>query len=142
MTTNNRKIDAERLEVTGDQAYLFDGMLFNGIAVHYREDGSIESEVEFRDGIQNGVIRNWDVNGKLIFQGETKNGAFHGNCRTWDVDGRLIQEDKYEYGIRVSRKRWSENGDVIEDTMLERGNPNFELLQSARRAFAFENETQ
>jgi antitoxin component YwqK of YwqJK toxin-antitoxin module len=140
MSKDINKIDAERLEISDDQAYFLDGAPFNGVAVHYREDGSTESEVEFRDGIQNGVSRDWDAKGQLIFEGVLRSGAYHGTCRTWTSAGRLVQEDTYEHGIRTSRKKWSAEGELTEEAELEPGNPNYELLQTARRAFAFENE--
>ncbi|MEO1619054.1 MAG: hypothetical protein AAFV88_24595 [Planctomycetota bacterium] len=136
------KVDAECLEITGDQAYLLDGVPFNGTAVHYRSNGSTESELEFRDGIQNGLVRDWNVNGQLIFEGEMRNGVYHGTCNTWNDSGQLVEEEKYEYGIKTSHKKWSGDGTLVGQSELAEGDPNYELLQSSRRAFEFENETE
>ena len=62
-------VDHSELELYDDQSYWYKDKPFTGLAKHYRDDGSLESEVSYVDGVQEGVYRDWNTQGKLVEEG-------------------------------------------------------------------------
>ncbi|MDY6993954.1 MAG: hypothetical protein SVR94_15305, partial [Pseudomonadota bacterium] len=71
-------INGSELQFDNDQIAIINGDPFTGLAFYYRDDGTIESEVDYVQGIQEGVIRDFDELGNVISESEVKNGAYHG----------------------------------------------------------------
>ncbi|MEM1181529.1 MAG: hypothetical protein AAGM22_24510 [Acidobacteriota bacterium] len=122
----------DNLELKTDQSYWYGDRPFTGTAVFERDDGTLESEVEYREGVQEGAFRDWDENGFLITEGVIRNGVNHGDQKTWYSNGSLKSIESYQFGIKTSHREWSEGGELVRDDKLEET----ELLRSFRAADA------
>jgi antitoxin component YwqK of YwqJK toxin-antitoxin module len=79
----------------------------DGIKVTYRENGTLESKIEYKDGEQNGIYERYDYwdnpkDIKLSFRCEMKNGKMNGRCEFYVNDkGKYLNGklDKKRSGI-------------------------------------------
>ena len=127
-----KRVPEESLDYPGDGYYYLDDEPFTGVAFSLDEDGSLESESEYKDGLKWGVERHWFGPGKLQYEAELQRGAVYGKKRVWHPDGKLKEEGDYERGIALKRKKWDQSGHLVEDFELKETDSNFELLQQLR----------
>ena len=112
------RIDFEKLEIRSDQSYWFSDSPFTGIAVFRRGDGSIESEVEFSDGVQQGFFRDLDLNGQVLQEGTIRNGVYQGDLISYGADGVVRKLESYDSGVCKSIKEWSKTGELKREESL------------------------
>jgi len=79
---------------------LYDDQPFTGRAVSRFFDGTIRSEVYFKDGLKNGVEKTWFQNGALRKSFEYREGERHGEWTSWDENQRVLFHRNYDKGIR------------------------------------------
>lgn len=106
---------------TADLFFAEDGLTyrgrepFTGVGVELRDDGSLASEVEYRDGLRSGAARGWYPNGQLAEEVHNRLGVAHGSWREYEKDGALALEQELEHGILLwarARRRWPASRDV------------------------------
>jgi antitoxin component YwqK of YwqJK toxin-antitoxin module len=132
-----RRVTTEQqLDYASDGLYYLDRVPFTGVLECRSEDGTLEAEEEFRDGLLSGRKRAWHPGGGLELEAECALGAFHGRVRRWHESGQLASDAVYEYGIRVQGRAWDESGALVEDYALAESDPAFGLLQAFRKAEA------
>jgi antitoxin component YwqK of YwqJK toxin-antitoxin module len=136
-----KRLRIEELDYPGDGLHYHAGQPFTGVAV-YEQNGWLQAEEEYRDGLLWGTKREWFRAGGLQREAQCAWGAYHGTVRDWHENGRLAGEEFYEYGIRVRGKRRNEEGSLVEDFSLRETDPAFRTLQLSRAAFGgSESET-
>lgn len=123
------------LEYPGDGLHYYGGKPFTGLIVYDAPEGWVEGEEPHRDGLAWGTRRRWHAPNVLAEEAQLAHGAYHGVVRKWHENGVLADASNYEYGVRVSGRRWDETGNLIDDFQLEESDPAFEILQASRRAY-------
>ena len=121
-------IDHSELELYDDQSYWYKDKPFTGLAKHYRDDGSLESEVSYEDGVQEGVYRDWNTQGKLVEEGYIHLGTFHGKVSKWFDNGQLKSVEIYKFGICVETTEWNEQGLELAHSELASDDPKWETI--------------
>lgn len=76
----------------------------------YYENGKLQKDVMYKNGIKEGLYREYYEDGKLQKQGRYKNDVEEGSYREYYEDGTLAEEIIYERGFRkeivVARKEF------------------------------------
>jgi antitoxin component YwqK of YwqJK toxin-antitoxin module len=127
-----KRVPEDSLDYTGDGFYYLDERPFTGVGYSVSEDGWLETETEYRDGLEWGLRRQWYAPNKLLAEAELSRGVKHGKERLWHRNGKLKEEGDYELGTTLKRKKWDENGNLEEDFELKETDSNFKLLQQFR----------
>jgi MORN repeat variant len=90
-------IPADAKEVIGDRyltgARMSASYFLGGEKVGFRtwyEDGGLEFENAFRDGVRHGNEYSFYPNGQLLEVTPYRDNRIHGTCRQWSEDGRLL----------------------------------------------------
>lgn len=109
---------------------------FTGVAWTTWPDGSPMSESTYEDGLLSGLSRGWWPSGVLEVESHYALGALHGRSRQWYTSGRLAEDERWEHGILVTARRWSEDGALVEALELSPSDPAWASLMLARRAAA------
>ena len=80
-----------------------DGMRWirHGPFVHYMEDGTKASEVEYAHGVEEGPCREFHENGSLAAEGAYRAGKEHGTWHFWAADGTPEKSMAYVDGREV-----------------------------------------
>jgi len=127
-----KRVPQDSLDYPGDGYYYLDNEPFTGVAFSLYEDGSLEAATEYKHGLGWGLAREWFGPNKLQSEAELQRGVVHGKERIWYPDGRLREEGDYEHGITLKRKKWDEDGNLVEDFELKETDSNFTLLRQLR----------
>src|SRR5687767_10990504 len=98
------RVNEEYLDYVNNRM-LLDGAPFTGVGYFLDEDGRLEAETTYRDGIQLGPRRAWYESGKLQHDYNMFRGVFHGKKRDWYENGQLAEEADYELGFKLRSKR-------------------------------------
>jgi antitoxin component YwqK of YwqJK toxin-antitoxin module len=125
-------VDDDELFVLEDGTIEWKDRPFTGIAKEFRSDGSVVSEIEYVNGVQQGAARHYHPSGKLYsedwFVGNSRNGPSH----EWNEAGSLVLDAMYEHGILIREKRWNDEGELIEEYAISENDPLFKTLQDMR----------
>ena len=122
-------IDHSELELYDDQSYWYLGKPFSGIARFHREDGSLESEVSYENGVQEGLYRDWNGEGRLVEEGNVHLGTFHGKVSKWFANGQLKSVEIFKFGVCIEATRWNEDGLEQEHYELPSDSPQWEKIR-------------
>jgi antitoxin component YwqK of YwqJK toxin-antitoxin module len=129
-----KRVPEEYLAYEGDQK-LLDGEPFTGVGYYLYEEGQLEAEITYRDGVQMGLRRAWYPSGQLQHEYHMFRGVFHGKKREWHDNGRLAEEADYELGFKLRSKCWDEDGNLIEEFELDKNDPDYQRLEKYREAY-------
>jgi antitoxin component YwqK of YwqJK toxin-antitoxin module len=121
--------------------YLLAGEPFTGFVFDLHDNGQLEVEQEFRDGFASGAARNYFESGNLEEESHWRGGVYHGLRRTWHQNGQLASEELFEWGGVLSRKRWDETGELVEDYWLQESDPEFATQQLYRSLYGRLDDT-
>lgn len=113
----------------------FEGEPFTGIGYSLNVNGDVDEESEYRNGLKWGLARVWYLPGKLFQERQLFMGTLHGKEREWYPSGQLKEEGDYELGFAVRRKRWDEDGELLEDFQLKETDPKFKRLERFRQIY-------
>src|SRR5215467_12546606 len=127
-----KPVPQDSLDYPGDGYYYLDDEPFTGVAVSLYKDGSVKSEIEYKQGLKWGLERHWFASSKLEAETEMQRGVVHGKERVWYADGQLKEEGEYEHGVTLKRKEWNEKGELVDDYELKETDPDYSLLQRLR----------
>jgi antitoxin component YwqK of YwqJK toxin-antitoxin module len=130
-----KRVPEDSIDYPGDGYYYLDDKPFTGVGFSHHDDGWLETETPYRDGLQWGMRREWFAPDNLLAEAEMRAGAVHGKQRLWHRNGKLKEEGDYEFGITLRRKKWDEDGNLEEDFELKETDTNFKLLQVFRERF-------
>ena len=132
---NVKRVPDSEIDYPGDGYYYHDGQRFTGVEYFLNEEeGWVEAETEYVEGLPSGLKREWAGPDKqLLYEGEFRGGVLHGRKRRWTEDGTLIEDGEYEYGIPLWEKWWDEDGDLVREYELSETDGNYTLLQEYRQ---------
>jgi hypothetical protein len=131
--TTKLTVNGKDLSFRDDQTCIYQGVPFTGVAVFCRANGTLESEVEYSDGMQNGLVRDWSETGFLVIEAEVKNGAYHGLVRYFSDSGHPLREEDYEFGICTAKRVSLEAGGMRKTFSLTASDEAFRVLQAMRQ---------
>lgn len=127
------KVLIQTLEYPGDGLHYKAGVPFTGIAItHDTHGGWIQAEEEYKDGLVCGSVKTWHAPGLLATEEVCDWGVRHGSYREWNESGMLVAEGQYQFGTRVSEKRWDGNGMLVEEFRLKETDPDFKTMSLAK----------
>ena len=90
------------------------GKPITGRVVLYKLDGSLDSQIDYKNGKYDGWFRLYYENGNVMFESHYKNGKLDGPDRSYKEDGTLIKDAYFENGEFVrSTTRW-ETTEIIQ----------------------------
>lgn len=108
---------------------------FTGVGYELRADGSLASEVEYREGLRSGVARGWYPNGQLAEEVHNLLGVAHGAWREYEKDGALALEQELEHGILLWAREPGDDGRLRETYRLDESSPDYEALRELRASY-------
>jgi antitoxin component YwqK of YwqJK toxin-antitoxin module len=135
MTQETKRVPASELTYMRDGLHHLDGQPFTGIAFNLTKDGSLKSELAYRDGLLCGRTREWYATGQPMVDSTYYRGALHGRASEWHRNGQLAEDGEYEYGITLWEKTWDEHGNVTRDVVLQESDPAYQMLLNFRRIY-------
>ena len=97
-------------ELTGTNSKYYEGELFTGIAFSYYENGSIEEERHYVNGIREGSSKTYDKNGKLVAKSNHHNNEWHGLSTLFHDNGKVKSKLSFSDGIMQYHKDFDKNG--------------------------------
>jgi len=81
---------------------------------YYFKNGQKKGERNWKDGKLNGLNTWWDENGQKDSESTFKDGKKDGLETYWYNNGQKNRERTYKDGIKISEKKWYEDGSVKE----------------------------
>jgi antitoxin component YwqK of YwqJK toxin-antitoxin module len=118
-----------------DGVMFLDGEPFTGVGFFLDAAGFLHAEIEYRNGLEWGIKRGWHAPDEPAYQDQLFMGVLHGTKREWHRNKRLAEEGDYELGFRLRRKRWDENGNLLEEFELKETDPGYEELEKYRAIY-------
>lgn len=134
MGTEDAKMSTsmEKLDFLDDQTCCLGGTPFTGVAVETFRNGRSRTEIHYVDGMQDGISRDWYETGVLRYEAAYRENNLHGTMREWYPSGMLKIEAVYEFGVELSFIEWAQDGQKLDERMLEEGSVQDQLLQKWR----------
>lgn len=126
------RINEDELVCEGDLS-LYNDNPFTGIASEYFKDGSLASEVEYRNGFSNGRTRWWYSNGQLKSDFECVRGLKNGQAKVWFDDGLIKSIAEYRYGIEITYEENNGKGEVLITRKIEPDSYQFSLIEQHKK---------
>lgn len=99
-----------------DQLALLNDTPFTGVVYARHENGQLEIELNYIEGLPAGNQRRWYASGQLEAEWEAVRG--HGSTwsREWHPNGVLRSERINEDNFPVRIREWSEDGQLLKDS--------------------------
>ena len=72
---------------------------YTGVRKTHYENGNIETERTFVDGVEHGPAKGWYENGELSFESIKENGYPHGIVKNFYQDGQIQIVVKFDHGV-------------------------------------------
>lgn len=129
------RVPAEQLEYPGDGLYYLNGSPFTGIAYRLNSNGTLRSELEYRQGLRWGMSKEWYGPEQPKVEAPYFKGVLHGRAREWHRNGQVAEDGEYEYGIAHWKQEWDENGTLTDEYRLSETEPDFETLRHYRELY-------
>ena len=87
--------------------------LEDGVQRYWYDNGQLKTEENYKNGKLDGVRRHWYDNGQLSEEANYKDDELDGVQRTWHENGQLTYEANYKHGQRDGVQRhWCDNGQL------------------------------
>ena len=115
--------------VYDDGLMILEGEPFTGIGDLVDDTGQLVGEIEYRNGLEWGMKRGWNIPDKLYYEGCFYRGVLHGKQREWHANGQLAEEGDYELGFVLRKRRWDEDGNLLNEYELQETDPDYKTLQ-------------
>jgi len=80
--------------------------IFTGVRNTYHENGNIETERTFVEGVENGSAKGWFENGELEFEASKKDGYPHGKVKNYYKNGQIEIEVEFDNGVEYGVQRF------------------------------------
>lgn len=91
------------------------------LVTHY-QNGNIQSEIPYVNGVQHGPYKFYDFYGAVVVSGNYNNGNQHGEWNWYYDDGKLRVSEVYLNGSRNgASKRYYQSGQLEDDYFYENG---------------------
>ena len=118
-----RNVKIEQTEVKNEVLYIAgENEPFTGIVQKFYEDGNLEIESEFKEGILDGVSKSYYKNTKLEMEGSYTEGRKNGVFKEYYENGKIKSEINYSYDLKEGlAKTYYSNGNVEAEGNFENG---------------------
>jgi len=93
----------------------------DGIEISYYSTGILESVKSYQNGVLDGITREYYEGGTLKHAINYSNDQIDGMYHTYYPSGFLWTKEVYEDGIFVGRKKYNEEGEVINEEGFNEG---------------------
>lgn len=113
---------------------MLDGTPFTGVG-YIERNGEVIEETDYRDGLKWGVSKTLFPGGKPYKHSRLFIGVRHGQHRQWHFNGQLAEEADYELGVVIRRKRWDEDGELIDDFEIDADDREYKSLETNRETY-------
>lgn len=128
------KVNDDDLEYNFEKGlYYYQGIPFTGQAVGCFPDDTLSYETTFINGLHDGIQKRWYPSGKLEAVYHFLKGGGHGTNQEWYESGKIRKEEIIEFGVKIQRIEWDEQGNVTEKYILKESDPVYEILQGRRK---------
>ena len=87
----------------------------NGIVYDVDFRDQIKYEASYNNGKLDGLLKKYHSNGNIKSEEPYINGERHGTYTAWSLDGNVVGEIVYDNSMIVSKKRWDDEGNLLED---------------------------
>lgn len=95
---------------------------YTGKVIKRFENGKLEFEVSWKDGLQHGMSVSWRKNGRKHSEANFLNGKHHLQYTYWDEKGQVRGQINFKNGIKDGfSKFWYKNGNRISVEFYEKG---------------------
>ncbi len=102
----------------------------DGLIKKYRDDGTLQSEIFYKNNLRDGVSKSYDKEGKLQLQIPYKEGLKNGKAKLFFSNGNLRRETEYSMGkINGTRKTYWSNGSISSSLSYKEGLPANDLQE-------------
>lgn len=123
LAASARNVKIEQTEVKNEVLYIAgENEPFTGIVQKFYEDGNLEIESEFKEGILDGVSKSYYKNNKLEMEGSYTEGRKNGVFKEYYENGKIKSEINYSYDLKEGlAKTYYSNGNVEAEGNFENG---------------------
>lgn len=123
LAASARNVKIEQTEVKNEVLYIAgENEPFTGIVQKFYEDGNLEIESEFKEGILDGVSKSYYKNTKLEMEGSYTEGRKNGVFKEYYENGKIKSEINYSYDLKEGlAKTYYSNGNVEAEGNFENG---------------------
>ena len=123
LAASARNVKIEQTEVKNEVLYIAgENEPFTGIVQKFYEDGTLEMESEFKQGILDGVSKSYYKNTKLEMEGSYTEGRKNGVFKEYYENGKIKSEINYSYDLKEGlAKTYYSNGNVEAEGNFENG---------------------
>ncbi|WP_405873883.1 MULTISPECIES: toxin-antitoxin system YwqK family antitoxin [unclassified Streptomyces] len=128
------EVPDDDLDFDEDLIYTYRGELFTGVG-YEESDGRRISEIHYVNGRQEGVSRGWHADGSLCEETSYRQNVLHGTRFRYDTEGHVRLEEKYEYGILLSKVERNAQREVTDTFELTPTDPLWKTLIDFRGRF-------
>lgn len=107
------RVDHALLLTNDEGRETLNGEPYTGLAFEYGVDGSLLSQISYRDGIEHGWLYGWHPNGVKSIERFYLDSQVKGVYREWHPNGQQKLEVFLDInGERVSAREWDEYGNL------------------------------
>jgi antitoxin component YwqK of YwqJK toxin-antitoxin module len=129
-----KRVEEEWLDYV-DGLKVLDDKPFTGVGYYLDDEGRLESEASYRDGVAFGRSRAWFETGTLRSEHPMFRGVSHGKTCDWHRNGQLAVEAEYEFGHDLHHKCWDEEGHLIAEYHIDQTSKAYKELEAYREAY-------
>lgn len=108
-----QRVDCDELDFSDDYVMRWHDLPFTGVAVEYAPDGSVISEITYKEGQECGLSRSWYPNGQIEFEANYGEAGGMTTVRQWHPNGQLHKLMTSKMGTMISSQEWDALGNEI-----------------------------
>ncbi|WP_424185065.1 toxin-antitoxin system YwqK family antitoxin [Actinokineospora sp. G85] len=110
------RVTVDEVDMDEDLKVYLNDQPFTGEVVEHGPDGVLVGLTTYSNGVEDGPSLAWWPDGTPRVHGEVLNGLAIGMHEKRHPNGTLAASDELDgQGHQLSRKRWDENGHLLED---------------------------
>ncbi|QGJ70373.1 Hypothetical protein PBC10988_20680 [Planctomycetales bacterium 10988] len=125
------RVDIEDCELD-DDLVLYQGRPFTGLLFAIYEDGTLQEESEYKDGLPHGICKEYYPSGKLNRHWTSNNGMIKGPLVELFETGVKKSEKILDFGFVLQKKKWDQQGNVLEFEELGKDSNTYSVVKKLR----------
>ena len=110
------RVDYDNVEFD-DQLAKINGRPFTGIVEASFDNGQLEIELNYVDGLPSGIQRRWFSSGQLKEEWNSIRGQGSAWSRKWYESGAMMSERINENNCPVRMREWSDDGKLVSEML-------------------------
>jgi antitoxin component YwqK of YwqJK toxin-antitoxin module len=123
---NSNTVHKDSLVLNGNEGnWYYKNKLYNGFAVKYYSNDSLQERTGFYNGKKEGVYKVWFENGGLKLETHYNQNVLVDSYKAWWINGVLALESNFVNGKKQGvEHQWYANGSLSKERNLLNGNEN------------------